>query len=178
MGTVVGRMEITKPFKPTGMGGGSKKGKPQNYWPLFYFVAGDAILLDYHVTIQSILASKETIPTKLFKEHIEHLLPGAIDWFETNKPNPTISNPYRLCKNRIYVGYRPLKNGRRIPIKTIGPEHWSHKVPYNHPFHELHRKIVSGEIRHIPDWKTQFGVDRYGPDDYFLLQLPPEFNLV
>jgi hypothetical protein len=143
---MIGHGKPERPFHPTGKGGGSKKDKPQREWPLIAVVVADAVHIRFKGTIDKAIACKKAMPGVAWAKALNTLMPG---WeamaLETQGLRAT---PYsRLLFNRVYKMY--WENGKAVASR----EQWFNKVPHNHPYKEIHDKILNGEISVLENWK-------------------------
>lgn len=166
-------------FKPTGRGGGSKKGKAQWYWPLVILFVADALALRAKGTRDawfidrksphSLLAFGELVEAYLpevwtfvlectpkhevHKNFLRQLEKGSIDEREAHR-----RSRIRLLQNRTYkMHYNGTSaRGRNHDPETRASqsrEQLTCRVVQGHPLWKLHDKIYRGLIVSCPDWK-------------------------
>ena len=108
---MIGRIDRPRPFKPDGNPGGSKKGKPQAYWPIFLKMLGDAIVLRDKGSMESWTVDRHSTAAKKLWELMRKLLPGLEDWTLENIGDRE-TDYSRLFWNRVYKMYyleRPVE---------------------------------------------------------------------
>lgn len=146
-----------RPFKPTGKGGGSKKGKPQGYWPMVIKVVADAILLRPKGTMDAwVIDRKLPMPFEEFERQLELILPGVWEFIERTMGYLKTTKA-RLLYNRVYKMYysgtsdRGLNHDPRTRACESG-EHWHKFVPEGDPLRNLHDNILRSMIVRVANW--------------------------
>lgn len=150
--TTRGHGDLLLPFKPRNSGGGSEKGKPQAYWPVWMKVAADAIHVSYKGGMDRAVECRRFMPMKDWKLALDTLIPGWRDHAALVQ-GPRSTDYAKLLKNRVQVMY--WERGAPSSLRAaISDEHWHHYVPSGHPLRALHGDIWRGRIRVITDWRT------------------------
>lgn len=105
---MLGQLNECKPFRSTGKGGGSKKGKPQGKWPWPIKVAADAVFCCVKGGIEAWLKDRrKIISTEEFMRRMDVALPG---WKAVAKQalGPRATCYGKLLENRVYEMVEPF----------------------------------------------------------------------
>jgi len=151
--TAIGRFE-GRGFKPTGKGGGSKKGKPQGRWPMVCLVMADAVIERAKGSSESWNTDRSYRMTKSqFEAAILQIVPDFGNFITSMMPNRVTPWP-ELLLNRVYKMYYSgtSARGKNHDPKTRAvqsKEHWRNRVPVGDPLHKLRNDIISGRIQSI-----------------------------
>lgn len=153
----IGHLDNVRPFQPKGTGGGSKKGKPQGYWPWVMKIAADAVLIRVKGSIDAWLKDRNRHMTeKQFGQAMDQILPGWRTWCHENLGSRATSYE-RLLINRVYKMYYSGTSDNKeehdpANRATMSGEHWLEYFTTDSEFGVLHEKIVRLGLC-IPDWK-------------------------
>jgi len=153
----IGHIANPRRFKPTGKGGGSKKGKPQSAWPVIFKVASSAVIDRAKGSHEARLEDRSTGLTESeFRQQMEIALPGC--WDEAAKHMPGRSTSLSLLlMNRAYKGdIYSGSSDRRAPHDprtraAVPSESWRRRLPASHPLLKVYDDIRLG--RTIANWK-------------------------
>lgn len=162
----IGRLKRRRQFKPTGKGGGSKKGKVQNYWPLFVLVAADALCVRIAGSMEALLRDRDWVGFGLDNRgdflcrEMVRLFPGIWIWLGQVR-QPTITSSWRLLHNRVYKQYYSGSSDRGSghdprTRAAMSREHWLRKAPEGSSLVKLHEDIVSGAVTCVDDWFERY----------------------
>jgi hypothetical protein len=154
----------TRAFKPSSRGGGSKKGKPQAYWPWVLKVIADAVCVRAAGSREAWQRDRRPpFPGATWAEReaafgraMDAMCPGWQDWFRARYGDRATPLP-ELLYNRAYKASNyngtSARGADHDPATRVGmsSEHWSRhfpSVPGAHPFADLfdaivHRRVVS-----------------------------------
>lgn len=151
-----------KPFRPTGKGGGSKKGKPQGQWPWILKILADALYVRSAGSCEAVelgvmnLALEGETEDDALERLMNTLAPGWLPWADENMV-PTKTRRATLLKNRVYKsrGYKGSSDQGKgcTPVRGKSREHWSFKFAETHQYHEVFWNVVRGKIVSLSDWQ-------------------------
>jgi hypothetical protein len=142
-------------FKPTGKGGGSRKGKPQGIWPWLVKVVADAVVIrSKGGTFMVIIDRRLGITPEKFAEQMDIVLPGWREVILGERKTPLEV----LLMNRVYKMYYSgtSDRGRGHDPRTravMSGEHWMNQVPAGHPYYQIHDDIVCNRITTVENWR-------------------------
>jgi len=155
----IGRMDKkVRAFKPRCNGGGSKKGKPQGYWPWVFKVCADAIILQEKATIEAWIVDRRMF-TKILERRMNELLPGWQEYIRETMPGRK-TPPVVLLSNRVYKMYyngtsaRGHNHDPGTRPNTTSSEHWLTRFSEGTPLWVLHSKVQCGETVTVDNWKA------------------------
>lgn len=154
--------ENTRPFRVSKRGGGSKKGKPQAYWPWVLKVTADAVCVRAAGGRDAWQRDRRPpFPGKTWAEReaefgrvMDVMCPGWQEWFRTKFGDRATPLP-ELLYNRAYKASNYNGSSARgkdhDPATRVGmsSEHWSRhfpSLPGMHPFADLFEGIVVGRV--------------------------------
>lgn len=155
----IGRIVDGRRFKPTGKGGGSRRGKAQRgAWPLLFKVLADALVMRAKGTEESWVADRRMLlsPAQL-GEQLDILTPGWRPFIEAKMPG-RMTDRLELLANRVYKMYYEGTSSRGaghdpMTRPTQSREHWRHYVPQDSPLYQLHDLVRHGEVTVIDGWE-------------------------
>lgn len=137
------------PLKPNpNIPGGSKKGKPQKYWPWFYKVVVDAIALRWQGGTDAMLNFNKKIPVSELRRLVDGYFPGFWDELRSFL-GYRATDVVKLARNRIYYMYYDQK--RKVAV--VSHEHWRNHVDSASMLVLLHHNILSGDYLPDSQWK-------------------------
>lgn len=135
------------PYRPSGKGGGSKRGKVQNKWPMFIKTCIHALGARAYGSEDGYLYKRGyPLSNEKLGEQLDQLLPGVWKWLGLYMKS-TKSGLVKLARNRPYYMYH-----RQGQVRSPTVEYWSKHYPLNHPMHGLHSAIVRNQCTKIPNW--------------------------
>jgi hypothetical protein len=148
-----------RPFRPTGKGGGSEKGKPQGAWPMFAKMMGEAVILRVKGTRDAMVKDRSMrVSAQRFHEMMEELCEGF--WEEMADILGERASTYeRLLLNRVYKAAAYNGSSARGPDHdpltraSQSSEHWLNKVPVGHELRDIHDQVSRSLVTRIPDWR-------------------------
>src|ERR1700733_2759565 len=158
MGHVPKKRKIRE-FKPTGKGGGSRKGKPQGSWPRLFKVVAHALMTRPKGSDDLAIEDRHNeISLEQFAEQMEAMLPG---WQEEVKDVATRRRKTPLPALLWNRAYKMLYSGTSDRGKNHDPrtramvskEHWKAYIPVGHPYRKIHDDIMTHKITTVKDWK-------------------------
>jgi hypothetical protein len=155
----IGRIVDGRGFKPTGKGGGSRRGKAQRgSWPLLFKVLADALVMRAKGTEESWTADRRMLLTPMqLGDQLDVLTPGWRPFIERKMPG-RMTDRLELLANRVYKMYYDGTSSRGaghdpLTRATQSREHWRHVVPQGSPLYLLHDRVRHGEVTVINDWE-------------------------
>lgn len=159
----IGHIGNPRPFRLNPLiPGGSRPGKPQALWPWIIKIVADAVIEQWRGAQDAGRVNRRSMPLKLFKRRIDHLLPGWEGYMRETRGHR--ATPWvRLLKNRQYKGadYSGTSDrGRGHNPHTRAnrsKEHWTYQFGPQHELSRLHTRIVRGEITTVADWPQYLG---------------------
>lgn len=146
------------PFRPTGKGGGSKKGKPQGRWPWVMKIALHAIIIRAKGTSDAWKIDRRyRLTLAEMKVRLDAVLPGWEEYAREHLGYRKTSY-IELLANRVYKMYYSgtSDRGRGHDPQTRAcesREHWSKHHAATSPLGRLHERIERGEVC-VPDWRS------------------------
>lgn len=147
----IGHQDGGRPFKPSGKGGGSKKGKPQAEWPWLLKIVAHAIVIQAKGTSDSWKTDRSMrISARDFSLRMEQLTPGWRSYME--RRNGLRKTEWAtLLLNRVYKMYyfgTSSDRGKHDPMTraTESDEHWTKHYASDSEYGRLHEDIVRGRI--------------------------------
>lgn len=159
-----GHIDVRRPFRPNSGRGGSRKGKPQNKWPLWALVAAEAFCRRTAGGMENLQHNRAWammgIEPAWLRAKMENMFPGFWRW-ASEVMGPTATPKEELLKNRVYKMYYSgtSDRGRSHDPRTraaISGEHWPRKIPEGSPLLKLHEQIDRGQVHVIEDWRERF----------------------
>lgn len=146
-----------RPFKPTGKGGGSKKGKPQTEWPWVLKIIAHAILVRAKGSSDAWKVDrKQRLSRKEFGRRMDAMCPGWREWARENKPG-VVTPLEELLSNRVYKMYYSGTSDRgsdHDPATRAceSKEHWTKHFAATSMLGQLHERVERGEVC-VENWK-------------------------
>jgi hypothetical protein len=135
----IGSIKNPRRFKPTGRGGGSKKGKPQSQWALIFKVVASAIEDRAKGSHEARLLDRNSgLSLEEFRKQMDDILPGCWDVARDLMPGRD-TDLAKLLKNRpykgdIYSGKSDRGDAHDPATRAAVPnESWRRKIPATHP---------------------------------------------
>ena len=138
---MIGHKGFESKFKPSGRGGGSKKGKPQSYWPYVLQMISRAVYVSFHGSPEAFQADRREPPA--YRASMVKLVPDIVDWCKENMPNrstPSLSLLSNRTRKQIGYAGRSARGNNHDPRTraTLSTEDLSYKVPTNHRLWRLY----------------------------------------
>lgn len=156
----------SRPFQPSGKGGGSKKGKPQaGRWPWVIKIVADALFIRAKGTAEAWTVDRAShLSHAEFGQQMEAFLPGWQEHIEATMPGRA-TDRVLLLYNRVYKMHYSGTSDRQAPHNprtraTQSREHWLRHIPTNHPLRLIHEQVARGQVSHIPNWQEYLGQDQ------------------
>jgi len=144
-------------FRPTGKGGGSRKGKPQSNYPLIIKVVASALQDRAAGSWEARILTRSGLSEKEFKKQMALALPGVWEWIEEHMPGRE-SDRVKLLMNRPYKGdaYSGTSD-RRKPHDpktraSVPRENWRRRVPVDSPLMRIYDDIRASRITTVANW--------------------------
>lgn len=164
---MIGHTNPSRRFRPTGRGGGARKGKPQSRWPLVFKVVA-AALLDRAAGSEEVrvVDRQAFLPLEEFGRQLELALPGWRAVAERYLPGRK-TDLLELLYNRDYKGVRYSGTSDRgvghdpLTRAAASGEHWRRHVPVGSPLHDVYEKLRANRVTTVPRWQ-QYLVDGEG----------------